>query len=111
MQRKDCKLSYSEEERRRERKEMQKDRQTSQNEVWKIALSLCAERAELATCQRRSRRIAEKDGDDGKVAASGSSSEREQVGGGNSTKVEAAKRRGQVQNEERGNDFEVPLAE
>ena len=29
-------------------------------------------------------RIAEKDGDDGKVAAAGSSSEREQVGGGDS---------------------------
>ena len=40
-----------------------------------------------------------------------SSSERGQMGGGNSTKVEAAKRRRQVQNEERGKAVEVHLAE
>ena len=58
-----------------------------------MALSPCAFGAELALCQRCSRSAAVKDGDDGKVA--GSSSEREQMGGGDSTKVEAAKRRRQ----------------
>ena len=46
-------------------------------------------------CQRCSRRIAEKDGDDGEVTASGSASERELVSEGESTKVETAKRRRQ----------------
>ena len=67
--------------------------ETSLREIWKMALSPCAFGAELALCQRCSRRIAEKDGDDGKLAAARSSSEREQKGGGDSTKVEAAKRR------------------
>ena len=63
----------------------QNERQTSQSEtslgeIWKMALSLFASGAGLAKCQRCSRRIAEKDGDDGKVAAVGSSSEREQMG-------------------------------
>ena len=49
------------------------------------------------------------DGDNGKVAAAASSSERGQMGGGNSTR-EAAKRKGQVQNEERGKAVEVHLA-
>ena len=53
-------------------------------------------------CQRCSGRTAEKDGDDGKDAAAGSSGKREQMGEGDSTKVEAAKRRRQDRNEERG---------
>ena len=44
----------------------------------------------------------------GKVAAAAISSERGQLGGGNSTKVEAAKRR--RQDEERGKAVEVHLA-
>ena len=47
-----------------------------------MALSPYASGAELAMCQRFSRRIADKDGADGKVAAAGSSSEREQMCGG-----------------------------
>ena len=94
----------------------QKERQTSQNEtslgqVWKIAPSRCAYGTELAVCQRCSRKIAEKDGDDGEVAAAAISSERGKMGGGNSTKVEAAQKRGQDQNEERGKAVEVDLAE
>ena len=60
-------------------------------EVWKMALSPLAFGAELVMCQRCSGWAAEKDGDDGKNAAAGSSSEREQMDGG----VEAAKRRRQ----------------
>ena len=44
------------------------------------------------------------------MAASGSASEREQMGRGDLTKVEAAERRGQVQNEDRGTAVEVHLA-
>ena len=44
-----------------------------------MVLSPFSSGAELAVCQCCSRRIAEKDGDDGKVAAAGSSSEREQM--------------------------------
>ena len=44
------------------------------------------------------------------MAASGSASVREQMGKGDFSKVEAAKRRGQVQNEERGTAVEVHLA-
>ena len=67
---------------------------TGLGEVWKIALSLGAVDTELALCQCCSRRIAEKDGDNGKVAAAAAenSSQRGQMGGGSSTKVEAAKR-------------------
>ena len=61
----------------------------------------------MALCQCCSRTIAEKDGVNGKVAAAARSSEREQMGGGDSTKVEAAKRRGQDQHEERGNAAEI----
>ena len=61
-------------------------------------------------CQRCSRRIAEKDGDDGKVAAAGSSSEREQMCGGDPTKVESATRRRQDWNEKRAKEAEVHLA-
>ena len=50
---------------------------TDPGEIWKMALSPFTFRAELAMCQRCSRRIAEQDGDDGKVAASGSGNERE----------------------------------
>ena len=75
-----------------------------------MTLSPCAVGAELAWCQRRSRSITGKNGDDGKVAAAGSPSEREQMGGEVSTKVEAAKRRGQVQNEEGGKAAQVHLA-
>ena len=68
-------------ERRRERKERQKQRQTHQNEtslgeVWMTALSPCAFGTELNLCQSCSSRPAGKDGDDGKVAAAASSSER-----------------------------------
>ena len=47
------------------------------------SFSFCCE-ADLAMRQRCGRGIAEKDGDDAKVAAAGSSSEREQMGGGGS---------------------------
>ena len=43
-------------------------------------------------CQCCSGRIAEKDGDDGKDEAARSSSEKEQMAGGDSTKVEALKK-------------------
>ena len=64
---------------------MQEERRTSQSEtnlgeVWRVALSLFAFWAELAMCQRCSRRIAEKDGDDEKMDAARSSSEREADG-------------------------------
>ena len=83
-----------------EKKERQKEGQNPQNEtsfgeVWEIALSLGDYGTELAWCQCSSRRIAEKDGDNGKVAAAAISSERGQMGGGNSTKVETANRRRQ----------------
>ena len=50
---------------KRKRKEGQRERQTSQSgtslrEIWKMALSPCASGAELALCQRCSRRIEEK---------------------------------------------------
>ena len=78
VQRKDHKSLYGEGERGKERKGRQKERQTSETslwEIWKMALSPPASGAELAMCQRCSRRIVEKDGDDGKVAAAESSSE------------------------------------
>ena len=50
--------------------------------------------AQLAMCQRCTRRTAEKEGGDGEDAA-GTSGKRRQMGGGDSTKVEAAKRRTQ----------------
>ena len=49
-----------------------------------MALSLPASGAELALSKRCSRRIAETDGDDGNMAGAGSSSEREQMSGGDS---------------------------
>ena len=98
--RKDGKSPYGRDERRRERKGRPKARQTPKSEtsfgeVWKMALSPFAFWAELAVCQRCSGRTAEKDGDDGKDAAEGGSGESEQMDGGDSTKVEAAKRRRQ----------------
>ena len=79
----------------KEKKGSNNHKRTSFREVWKKALSPFASAAELAMCQRCSRRFAEKDGDDGNVAATVSSSERLQMGGGHSTKVESAKRRRQ----------------
>ena len=78
---------------------MQEEKRTSQSEanlveVWKVALSPFAFGAELAVCQRCGGRTAEKDGGDGKDAA-GISGKRRQMGGGDSTKVEAAERRRQ----------------
>ena len=75
VQRKDRKPLYGEDERGKERQGRQKERQTSESEtslgeIWKMAL----------------RKIAEKEGDDGKVAAAASSSEMEQMGRGDSTK-------------------------
>ena len=49
-------------------------------------------RAELAVCQRCGGMTREKDGGDGKEQQ-GRSGKRRQMGGGDSTKVEAAKRR------------------
>ena len=54
-------------------------------------------RKEKYSLASSSTRIAEKDGDNGKVAAAAISSERGQMGGGNSTKMEAVKRCGQIQ--------------
>ena len=90
MQRKDRKSLYGEDERRKERKGRQKERQTPR---WKMALSPFAFGAELVVCPCCSGRTAEKDGDDGKDAAAGSTGEREQMAGGDSTKVEAATKR------------------
>ena len=56
-----------------------------------MALHLVDSGAELTTCQCCSRRTAEKDGGDGEGAA-GTSGERRQMGGGDSTKEETAKR-------------------
>ena len=66
-----------------------------------MALSTFAIGAELVVCQCCSGRIAEKDGDDGKDAAAGSSGKREQMGEGDSTKVEAVQRRRQDRNEKK----------
>ena len=76
---------------------MQEERRTFQSEtnlveVWGVALSPFAFGAELAMCQRCGGRTTKKDGGDGKDAA-GRSGKRRQMGGGDSTKVEAAKRR------------------
>ena len=77
---------------------MLEERRTSQSEtnfgeVWKVAPSPVAFGAELVICQCGGR-TAEKDGGDGKDAA-GSSGKTRQMGGGDSTLVEAAKRRRQ----------------
>ena len=98
VQRKDGESLYGREERRKERKGGPRERQTSQSEtslggVWKMAVSPFAFGTELVVCQCYSGRIAENDGEDGKTAAAGSSSERKQVVGGDPAKVEAAKRR------------------
>ena len=61
-------------------------------------------------CQRCSGRIAE-NGDDGKDAAAGSSGKREQIGGGDSTKVEGAKRKRQDRNEGRSESTKMHLAQ
>ena len=87
-------------EEKKEKARRRRDRQTSQSEtslgeICKMAHSPFAFGAELALCQRCTGKIAEKDGDDGKHAA-GSSSEREQTGGGDSTKVVAARRSGRA---------------
>ena len=76
---------------------MQEERRTFQSEtnlveVWEVALSPCAFGAELAMCQRCGGRTTEKDGGNGKDAA-GRSGKRRQMGGGDSTKVQAATRR------------------
>ena len=97
MQRKNRKPLHGEDKRGKERKGRQKERQTSQSEtslgeIWKMALSLLASGAVLFVCQCCSGRTAEKDGDDGRNAAAGSSSERKQMGEGDSTKVKTAKR-------------------
>ena len=78
---------------------MQEERRTSQSETnlgegWKVDIYPFAFGSELALCQCCGGRIAEKDGDDRNDAA-GSSGYRKQMGGGDSTKVEAAKRRRQ----------------
>ena len=91
VQRKDRTFLHGEDQRRKERKRRPKEKQTSQGEtspgeVWKMALSPFAIWAELAVCHCCSGRIAEKDGDDGKDEAPGSSSQREQMDGGDSTK-------------------------
>ena len=64
-------------------------------EDWEVGLSPFAIGAELDLCQRCSSRTAEKDGGDGKDAA-GSSGKRRQMGGGDSTKVEAPRNVGHV---------------
>ena len=76
-----------------EEKKEKEGRKRDRRPRWKMALSPFAFGAELAVCQRCSGRTAEKDGDDGKNAAAGSTGEREQMGGGDSTKVEAATKR------------------
>ena len=66
--------------------------ETSLGEVCKIVPSPGAFGTEWSLCQCCSRRIAAKDGDNGKVAAGAIPSERGQMGGVNSTKVEAVKK-------------------
>ena len=61
-------------------------------------------------CQRCSRRITGKNGDDGKVAAAGIPSQREQMGGGDFEKVEAANRRREDRKEKRGKAAKVHFA-
>ena len=107
-QRKDCKLSYCEEERRREGTKNGRnsdERPRTGHVLGKsgrlLFLLVLLVQNRLCVNAADEGRIAEKDGDNGKVAAAASSSEREDMSGGNSTKVEAAKRRGQVQNEDR----------
>ena len=105
---------YCEDERGKERNGRPKEKQTSQGvtdlgEVWKMALSPYAVGAELAVCQFCSGRMAEKDGDDGKDAAARSSSEREQMDGEDSTKVETAQRSRQHRNEKRREEIEVHI--
>ena len=80
---------------RRLRLKSQKIRPKARQTLVEVALPLVDSGSELALCQRCSGRIAEKDGDDGKNAAAGSSTKRKQMDGGDPTKVEAAKRRRQ----------------
>ena len=96
-----ARMKEDEREKKRQTEKRTSQSETSNGEVWKMALSLSVFVAELSVCQCCSGRTAEKDGDDGKDAAAGSSGEREQMGGGNSTKVEAAKRRRQDRNDQK----------
>ena len=84
VQREDCKPLHDEDERGKEGKRRQREKRTSQSEtslgeVWKRTLSPFALGAELAMCQHCSGRTAEKDGNDGKDAAAGSSGKKEQM--------------------------------
>ena len=63
----------------------------SVGECWQVALSLFDCGPELAERERGSRRTTEKDGG-GDEDEAGSAAERMQMDGGDSTKVEAAKR-------------------
>ena len=85
VQRKDRTFLHGEDERKEEKKEKEiqmKNRRPRERDK----SSLLAIGAESAVCHSCSGRIAEKDGDDGKDAAGGSSNEREQMDGGDSTK-------------------------
>ena len=73
-----AKLKEEEKEGQKERTTLQDNTSLGQAGKFVILPSACG--TKLAVC-RCSRRIAEKDGDDGKVAESRSASEREQMGG------------------------------
>ena len=75
-------------------KKKKAERKTNPGKDWEVAPSPFAVGAEWAWCQRCSRRTGEEDGGDEEDSA-GTSGERTQIGGGDSTKVEAAKRRRQ----------------
>ena len=113
VRRKHCKSVHLEEERGCERTRKQKGSPTPQSgtnpgEDWEVAPSPFTVEAEWAGCQRCSRMTAEKDGGDGEDSA-GTSGKRRQMGGGDFTKVEAAKRGRQKLNEERVKIIEVNL--
>ena len=84
--------------RKEEKKERQKETsqsETSLGDIWKMALFPCAVGAESDLCKCCNRRLAEKDGDDGKVAAVGKSSKKEWMDGGVPTRAETVERKRQ----------------
>ena len=69
-------------EEKKEKEGRNRDRRPSARQVLEKSGSFFASGAALVVCQLCTRRIADKDGDERKVAAARSSSEREQMSGG-----------------------------
>ena len=79
---------------------------TNLGEIWELALSPLDSGEDLAKCQCCSRRTTKKNGGSAEIATR-SAEQKKQMDGGNTQKVEAAKRRGQNGNEERSKTIEV----